>query len=257
MLNISTLNMLETANKNKVTNTFLNDKTLRRLTGFKKLRFIESCINDETVNVKAKISLLNAKCPLCGRLTHSIHSTYERHLMDLPIYGKQMNIALIVRKFRCHNIKCSKIIFSEQPVEVAERYSRKTNKAKLKLQSVLVEMSAMKGALVVSSLGMIQSSSTCLRLVKSIKTIVDKESVRHICIDDFAYRKGIRYGTIVIDADTKRTLELINDRDTETVAKALRKYPNVETVSRDRSSAYAKAVDQGIPKAVHITRQDF
>jgi len=71
--------------------------------------------------------------------------------------------------------------------------------------------------------------------------------------DDFAYRKGIRYGTIVIDADTKRTIELISDRETETVAKALKEYSNVETVSRDRSSAYAKAINQGILKAVQIT----
>lgn len=101
-------------------------------------------------------------------------------------------------------------------------------------------------------MGMSQSASTCLRLVKSIDIKLDKKSVKHLCIDDFAYRKGIRYGTIVIDADTRKTLELINNRETGTVAKALKEYPNVETVSRDRSSAYAKAVHQGLPKAVHI-----
>jgi transposase len=101
-------------------------------------------------------------------------------------------------------------------------------------------------------MGLVQSASTCLRLVKSLNIRIDKESVKHICIDDFAYRKGIRYGTIVIDADTKRTIELISDRETKTVAKALKEYPNVETVSRDRSSAYAKAINQGIPKAVQI-----
>lgn len=172
--------------------------------------------------------------------------------MDLPIHGKRMNITLLSRKFRCRNPECKQTIFTEQPAELTERYSRKTIASKSKLQTILVEMSAMKGAFIVTSMGMTQSASTCLRLVKSIDTKVDKESVKHLCIDDFADRKGIRYGTIVIDADTKRTLELINDRETETVAKALKEYPNVETVSRDRSSAYAKAVDQGIPKAVQI-----
>jgi len=113
-------------------------------------------------------------------------------------------------------------------------------------------MSAMKGTLIVTSMGMKQSAYTCLRLVKSLDIKVDKESVKHICIDDFAYRKGIRYGTIVIDADTRRILELINERNTDTVAPALKAYPNVETVSRDRSSAYAKAVEQGIPEAAQI-----
>jgi len=244
--------MLETANQSKVNNTFLNDKILRGLTGFKNLRFIEGHIHKETVDVKARISMSYASCLTCGKKSHSVHSTYERHLMDLPIHGKRMNITLLARKFRCRNPECSQTIFTEQQAALTERYSRKTISAKSKLQAVLIEMSAMKGALIVSSMGMLQSASTCLRLVKSIEIKVDKESVKHLCIDDFAYRKGIRYGTIVIDADTKRTVELINDRDAETVAKALKEYPNVETVSRDRSSAYAKAVDQGIPKAVQI-----
>lgn len=244
--------MLEIANENKVTDTFLNNKILRGLTGLKNLRFMGGHIHNETVDVQARISMSYAKCPECGKKSHSIHSTYERHLMDLPIHGKPMNITLLARKFRCRNSKCRQIVFTEQPTELTERYSRKTKAAKSKLQAVLIEMSAMKGALIVTSMGMVQSASTCLRLVKSLDIKIDKESVKNICIDDFAYRKGIRYGTIVIDADTRRTLELINERNTDTVAKALKAYPNVETVSRDRSSAYAKAVEQGIPEAVQI-----
>jgi len=244
--------MLETANENKDTNTFLNDKILRGVTGLKNIRFMEGHIHNEAVDVQARPSLSYAKCPVCGKKSHSVHSTYERHLMDLPIHGKRMNITLLARKFRCRNPKCRQIVFTEQPAELTERYSRKTNAAKSKLQVVLIEMSAMKAALIVSSMGMVQSASTCLRLVKSFDIKVDKESVKHICIDDFAYRKGIKYGTIVIDSDTRKTLELINSRDTDIVAKALKAYPNVKTVSRDRASAYAKAVEQGIPEAVQI-----
>ena len=244
--------MFETANENKGTDTFLNDKILRGLTGLKNIRFMEGHIYNETVDVQARPSLSYARCPICGKTSYSVHSTYERHLMDLPIHGKRMNITLLARKFRCRNPKCSQVVFAEQPAELTERYSRKTNAAKSKLQVVLVEMSAMKGALIVSSMGMVQSASTCLRLVKSLGIKVDKKLVKHICIDDFAYRKGVKYGTIVIDADMGKTLELINSRDTNIIAKALKAYPNVKTVSRDRSSAYAKAVEQGIPEAVQI-----
>lgn len=113
-------------------------------------------------------------------------------------------------------------------------------------------MSATKGSVVVSSMGMSQSASTCLRLIKSIEIKVNKESVKHICIDDFAYRKGNKYGTIIIDADTSKTIALINSRETDHVATALKAYPNVQTVSRDRSSAYANAIKQGIPEAAQI-----
>ena len=130
MQNISTLNMPETANENKVTDTFLKNKILRGLTGLKNLRFMGVHIHNETVDVQARISMSYAKCPECGKKSHSIHSTYERHLMDLPIHGKLMNITLLVRKFKCRNPKCSQIVFTEQPAELTDRYSRKTNAAK-------------------------------------------------------------------------------------------------------------------------------
>jgi len=244
--------MRGTANENKDTNTFLNDKILRGLTGFKNIRFMEGRFNNETVYVKARLTLSYAICPVCGKKSRSIHSTYVRHLMDLPIHGRRMNIALLARKFRCRNTKCHQVVFTEQPTELTGRYSRRTTAATTMLREVLIEMSAMKGSLIVSSMGLAQSASTCLRLVKSLDIKVDKGSVKNICIDDFAYRKGINYGTIIIDADAGRTIELLNSRDTQEVAKALKAYPNVKTVSRDRSSAYANAVAQGIPKAIQI-----
>ena len=137
--------MLETANKSKDTNTFLNDKILRGLTGLNNLRFIEGHINKETVDVKAILSKSYARCPLCGKKSYSVHSTYERLLMDLPIHGKLMNIKLLARKFRCRNSKYHQIIFTEQPAELTERYSRKTNAVKSKLQEVLIEMCYERG----------------------------------------------------------------------------------------------------------------
>ena len=230
--------MPKITNENKNTSIFLKDKVLRGVTGYKQIRFIEGYINSDTVDVKARLTLSYARCPLCGKKSHSVHSTYERQLMDLPIQGKRMNIKLLARRFRCRNLKCRQIVFSEQPTGIAERYSRKTIVAKSKLQSILIELSATKGAVVVSSMGMSQSASTCLRLIKSIEIKVNKASVKHICIDDFAYRKGAKYGTIIIDADTRKTIALINSRETDHVAEALKAYPNVKTVSRDRSSAY-------------------
>jgi len=177
--------VLKTANNIKGTDTLLNDKILRGLTGLKNIKFMEGHIHNEAVDVQARTSLSYAICPLCGKKSHSVHSTYKRHLMDLPIHGKRMNITLLARKFRCRNHKYLQIVFTEQPAELTGRYSRKTNAAKSKLQVILIEMSAMKGALVVSSMGMVQSASTCLRLVKSLDIKVEKDPVKHICIDDF------------------------------------------------------------------------
>lgn len=82
--------MFKTANKSKVSNTFLNNKALRGLTGFKSLKFLDGHNHVDLFHVKAKISSSYARCPECNKKSHSVHSTYERHLLDLPIHGKRL-----------------------------------------------------------------------------------------------------------------------------------------------------------------------
>ena len=111
------------------------------------------------------------------------------------------------------------------------------------------------------------AASTCLRLVKSIDITVDKELVNHLCIYDFAYRKGIRYGTIVIDADTRKTIEIINSRNTDIVDRALKAYSNVtvhkylsmnepqvrKMTFRNNYSRFLPIVQNGIHNKVRIS----
>jgi hypothetical protein len=75
---------------------------------------------------------------------------------------------------------------------------------------------------------------------------------RVIGIDDWAYRKGHRYGTIVVDLEQGCPVDLLEDRLAETVATWLRAHPEVTVVARDRADAYASGVTQGAPDAVQV-----
>jgi len=94
------------------------------------------------------------------------------------------------------------------------------------------------------------ASAPCLK--KKIIEI-DKTSVLKICIDDFAFKKGHRYGTILIDIDTGRIIDLLESREVDDVAKWLANYPNIELVSRDGSLQYAAAIKQAHPTAIQVS----
>lgn len=77
--------------------------------------------------------------------------------------------------------------------------------------------------------------------------------MRKICIDDFALRKGQRYGTIMIDIETSRTVDILESRETADVAAWLKTYPNIKVVSRDGAITYAKAITESHPKAIQVS----
>jgi hypothetical protein len=73
-----------------------------------------------------------------------------------------------------------------------------------------------------------------------------------IGVDDFAFLKGRRYGTIVVDPERHRPIELLADRSAETLAAWLKEHPGVRTISRDRSTEYERAVKAGAPQATEV-----
>lgn len=193
-----------------------------------------------------------AKCPCCGHRSSHLHSSYERTVDDIPIHGLRVILKVEVSRYRCINPKCPHKTFVAQCPGVTEKYQRRTPGQRYQLQEILGLVASTVGARQCASLGMGISASTALRIVRGIRCPVDYASVKHICIDDFATRKGREYRTLIIDADTHIPLEIVPSRDKADVAKALRKYKRATVISRDRSSAYAGAIAAARPRAKQI-----
>lgn len=170
----------------------------------------------------------------------------------MPLYGRSLEMVFRARRFRCRNSRCRQTIFTEQPPELTARYGRRSVHERDVLLKMAAEESARAASRVATLVGMPVSPSTVLRMVKGNWKEPDRASVTNIGIDDFALRKGVSYGTIVTDNDTGKPLEIILSRDADKVTECLKGYVNVKTVTRDRASAYARAVSDGIPGAIQI-----
>jgi len=108
------------------------------------------------------------------------------------------------------------------------------------------------GARLARRLGLLASSSTLLRSLRHRMQPTAVTAPRVLGIDDWAWRKAHRYGTILCDLEAGKVVDLLPDREAATVAAWLQDHPGTEIVSRDRASAYAEATRRAAPQAVQI-----
>jgi len=171
--------------------------------------------------------------------------------MDLPAAQYGVSVLMLVRRFHCNNPGCPVQIFSEQHPGYILPYARRTLRATACLEKILIEMSGRKGSLVSGIIHLPESASTCLRIVESLN-IPACRNAEVIGIDDWAKRKGINYGTIIVNAKTGHPIDLIDSRENTDVVDWLSQHPRIQYVTRDRASSYAKAIAKALPGSIQI-----
>jgi transposase len=215
------------------------------------LKLQEVAIDAETVSLSVESTCPSAACPVCGQETARLHSHYLRTLADLPWGGRSVRLSLRVRRFRCSCSECPRRIFAERLPSVVKPYARKTARLHEILELLGFALGGEGGTRLLGRLGMKASPSTLLRYVRGSPEVAYTQP-HAIGIDDWAFRRGRRYGTMIVDLERHEVIDLIEDREAEAVRAWLERHPQIRIVARDRGGAYAEAATKGAPQAVQV-----
>lgn len=217
----------------------------------KGLRTEQLSIERGSVTISVASVEPSARCPVCGRPSRRVHSRYVRKLADLPWHGAPVILRARVRRFFCDVASCGRGIFCERLPEIAPR-ARNTGRLEKALLAIVLELGGRAGARLAEELGLLVGRDALLSRVKNaIPT--DAGKVRVLGVDDFAFRKGHTYGTVLVDLERRKVVDLLPERSQESLVAWLRKHPEIRVATRDRSNIYREGLAKGAPGAVQVT----
>jgi len=189
-------------------------------------------------------------CPDCGAAARRIHSRYVRTLADLPLAGRGVRLQFIARRLRCDAALCPRRIFVER-LETAPPWARRTARLDELVHNLGLALGGRPAAGFAKRLMLPVSNDTLLRLVRRRGTPAFVPP-RAIGIDDWAWKRNQRYGTLICDLERRRTISLLPDREPATAQAWLAGQPQIEVVTRDRGGAYALAAARALPGAMQV-----
>lgn len=190
-------------------------------------------------------------CPQCGTAGSWVHSRYQRTIADVAFGRRCLILKLLVRKWICPEASCSQRIFAERFPDLVQPYARMTDRLIEVLQSVGVTTNGADAARILSKLAMPTTAKTIIRHVLQL-SLPEDGTIRIVGIDEWAWKKGSHYGTILVDLEQRRVAALLPDRSEEAAAAWFALHPELDWVTRDRGKIFRDAATRGAPQAQQV-----
>lgn len=195
----------------------------------------------------------SCKCPKCGSVSEHGHGTYERKIQDLPVFGKRTVLLVNAYEYQCDNPDCSVSTFVENMEGFLDYYSRMTGRCADFICSLAMETSCEGCARICRQMNIKTSGDSVIRLLmRRYKQQEPSVCGEKVGVDDFAFKKRNRYGTVIVDADTHKPVAVLEGRDGDALKEWLKQNKHIKVVTRDRAGAYASAILEALPEAMQV-----
>ena len=208
-------------------------------------------VEDNRMSITARSTQHAGNCPQCRSISARVHSRYTRTVADLPCAGRQVTVALQVRRFFCDAPQCAQKTFAERFGSVLRPFARRMSRLTDALVAVAFATGGEGGARLAHVLAMPVSPRTLLRLMHAHPT-PQPPAPRLVGLDEWAWKKGRNYGTMCVDLERRQPIDLLPDRAPEQVTTWLQGRPTITLIARDRSGGYIEAATRGAPQAIQV-----
>ena len=195
-----------------------------------------------------------ACCPVCHHWSWRIHSHFLRTFTDLPSAGYGVVLRFCGRRFFCGNRSCSRRTFREQAPQIAPAHQRHTTALHRALERLGYALGGRPAERLAHAQGFARHGLSRMSFLRAVRAAIVPTAPApcQIGVDDWAWSKGKTYGTLIVDLQRHRPVDLLADRTADTFATWLKDHPGIELISRDRSGAYAEGAQLGAPQALQV-----
>ena len=209
-------------------------------------------VGTDQISLVVRSGSTTATCPDCRTSSRRIQSRYQRRAAASPLGGRSVELQVMVRRFWCDAAACGQKILAERfSDDVLPTFARRTSRLEQIVHHLGLALGDRPGAGVAQRLMLPVSQDTLLRVIRRRATThFNPPSV--IGIDDFAWRRNHRYGTLVCDLERRRIVALLPDREQATAQTWLKMNGSIRIVARDRGGGYGEAIARALPQAIQV-----